>query len=40
MQFPTFYTPVPGAHAGPPSQECRVPVMAGKPVEDRYVIPS
>lgn len=40
MQFLTFYTPGPRPHAGPPNQECRVLVMAGRTVEDRYVIPS
>jgi hypothetical protein len=40
MQFATLYAPVPGIHAGPRSQECRLPVMAGEPVEGRYVIPS
>jgi hypothetical protein len=40
MQFLTFYAPTPGARAGLPSRECRVVVMAGKPGEDRYVIPS
>jgi hypothetical protein len=40
MQFFTFYKPAPKPHAGPPNQECRVFVIAGRPVEDRYVIPS
>jgi hypothetical protein len=40
MQFLTFYTRGPRPHAGPPNQECGVLVMAGRPVEDRYVIPS
>jgi hypothetical protein len=40
MQVLTFYTPAPRPHAGPPNQECGAPVMAGWPVEDRYVIPS
>ena len=40
MQFLTFYTPAPSTHAGPHSRECRGLVTAGRPVEDRYVIPS
>jgi hypothetical protein len=40
MQFLTFYTRAPRPHAGPPNQECGVLVMAGRPVEDRYVIPA
>jgi hypothetical protein len=40
MQFFTFYTPALMPHAGPHNQECRVLVIAARPVEDRYVIPS
>jgi hypothetical protein len=40
MQVLTFYKPASRPHAGPPNQESRVLVMAGRPVEDRYVIPS
>jgi hypothetical protein len=40
MQLLTLYTPAPRPHAEPPNQEGGVLVMAGRPVEDRYVIPS